>query len=335
MLDKVMVIFRFIQGKDVFEAFYKKDLAKRLLMSKSASIDSEKSMLSKLKQECGSQFTWKLEGMFKDIDISKDLMTGYKNTKTNHSVDLSVNILTTGYWPTYQPATVVVPGNLTKILDNFKTFYLGKHSGRKLVWQHSLSFCSLKAFFGDPGDNSFEAKTSMKKEISVSFYQALVLLMFNNNDKLSYQEILDSTQIEEADLVRVLQSLACGKVRVIKKKPIGKDIEKTDEFEFNKEFRHKMCKLKINQIQMKETQDENQITTEKVYQDRQYQIDAAVVRIMKTRKTLLHSLLVSELYNQLKFPVKPIDLKKRIENLIERDYMERDKEKNNLYHYVA
>ena len=52
----------------------------------------------------------------------------------------------------------------------------------------------------------------------------------------------------------------------------GKDIEKTDEFEFNKEFRHKMCKLKINQIQMKETQDENQITTEKVYQDRQYQV---------------------------------------------------------------
>ena len=37
-------------GKDVFEAFYKKDLAKRLLIGKSASVDAEKSMLSKLKQ---------------------------------------------------------------------------------------------------------------------------------------------------------------------------------------------------------------------------------------------------------------------------------------------
>jgi cullin 4 len=42
-------LFRFIHGKDVFEAFYKKDLAKRLLVGKSASVDSEKSMLSKLK----------------------------------------------------------------------------------------------------------------------------------------------------------------------------------------------------------------------------------------------------------------------------------------------
>jgi hypothetical protein len=45
---------RFIHGKDVFEAFYKKDLAKRLLVGKSASVDSEKSMLSKLKAECGA-----------------------------------------------------------------------------------------------------------------------------------------------------------------------------------------------------------------------------------------------------------------------------------------
>ena len=78
---------------------------------------------------------------------------------------------------------------------------------------------------------------------------------------------------------------------------------------------------------------------------------------MKTRKTLTHNLLLTELYDQLKFPVKvlkekifliefksnsmrysspkPADLKKRIESLIERDYLERDKENTNLYHYVA
>ena len=45
LLDRVMVIFRFIHGKDVFEAFYKKDLAKRLLLGKSASFDAEKAMI--------------------------------------------------------------------------------------------------------------------------------------------------------------------------------------------------------------------------------------------------------------------------------------------------
>uniref|UniRef100_A0A8B9N7F2 Cullin 4B n=1 Tax=Accipiter nisus TaxID=211598 RepID=A0A8B9N7F2_9AVES len=78
MLDKIMIIFRFIYGKDVFEAFYKKDLAKRLLVGKSASVDAEKSMLSKLKHECGAAFTSKLEGMFKDMELSKDIMIQFK-----------------------------------------------------------------------------------------------------------------------------------------------------------------------------------------------------------------------------------------------------------------
>lgn len=56
---------------------------------------------------------------------------------------------------------------------------------------------------------------------------------------------------------------------------------------------------------------------------------------MKMRKTLSHNLLISELFNQLRFPAKPIDLKKRIESLIEREYMCRDKNDNNNYNYIA
>lgn len=103
LLDRVMQLFRSINGKDVFEAFYKKDLAKRLLLNKSASADLERSMLSKLKtgegsetwhtcrttknsrtalvhrnSECGNAFTTKLEGMFKDVELSKQLMTEFK-----------------------------------------------------------------------------------------------------------------------------------------------------------------------------------------------------------------------------------------------------------------
>ena len=86
VLDQAMTLFRYIDGKDLFEAFYKKDLSKRLLLGKSASIDAEKSMISKLKVECGSGFTAKLEGMFKDVELSRDIMASFR--ESSHSRDL-------------------------------------------------------------------------------------------------------------------------------------------------------------------------------------------------------------------------------------------------------
>ncbi|XP_052018387.1 cullin-4A isoform X1 [Apodemus sylvaticus] len=328
ILDKIMILFRFIHGKDVFEAFYKKDLAKRLLVGKSASVDAEKSMLSKLKHECGAAFTSKLEGMFKDMELSKDIMVHFKQHMQNQSapgpIDLTVHILTMGYWPTYTPMEVHLPPEMVRLQEVFKTFYLGKHSGRKLQWQTTLGHAVLKADFKEG-----------KKEFQVSLFQTLVLLMFNEGDGFSFEEIKMATGIEDSELRRTLQSLACGKARVLIKSPKGKEVEDGDKFIFNADFKHKLFRIKINQIQMKETVEEQVSTTERVFQDRQYQIDAAIVRIMKMRKTLGHNLLVSELYNQLKFPVKPGDLKKRIESLIDRDYMERDKDSPNQYHYVA
>jgi len=333
LLDKIMVIFRFIHGKDVFEAFYKKDLAKRLLVGKSASVDSEKSMLSKLKAECGAGFTSKLEGMFKDMELSRDINSAFKQhvshlgdsvMTTGDKIDLTVSVLSMAFWPTYPVMNVLIPPYMLKYQEIFNKFYQGKYSGRKLQWQASLGHCVLRANF-----------KSGQKELQVSLFQALCLLQFNNTDELSLEDMKEATNIEDGEMRRTLQSLACGKARVLTKLPKGKDINDGDKFVYNKEFTNALFKIKINQIQLKETNDEQKATEERVFQDRQYQIDAAIVRIMKMRKTLSHNLLLTELYNQLKFPVKPPDLKKRIESLIDRDYMERDKDNANQYNYVA
>ncbi|KAJ8549333.1 hypothetical protein K7X08_033040 [Anisodus acutangulus] len=328
-LDKVLVLFRFIQGKDVFEAFYKKDLAKRLLLGKSASIDAEKSMISKLKTECGSQFTNKLEGMFKDIELSKEINESFKQSsqarkKLPAGIEMSVHVLTTGYWPTYPPMDVRIPDELNIYQDIFKEFYLSKYSGRRLMWQNSLGHCVLKAGF-----------PKGKKELAVSLFQTVVLMLFNDAEKLSFQDMREATRIEDKELRRTLQSLACGKVRVLQKIPKGRDVEDNDTFVFNDQFTTPLYRIKVNAIQMKETAEENTSTTERVFQDRQYQVDAAIVRIMKTRKVLSHTLLITELFQQLKFPVKPADLKKRIESLIEREYLERDKNNPQVYKYLA
>lgn len=42
VLDRVLTLFRHLNSKDVFEAFYRKLLAKRLLLGKSASADLER-----------------------------------------------------------------------------------------------------------------------------------------------------------------------------------------------------------------------------------------------------------------------------------------------------
>ena len=102
-----------------------------------------------------------------------------------------------------------------------------------------------------------------------------------------------------------------------------------------KDFKNARFKLKINQIQVRETTQENKETNEKVFRDRLHQADACIVRIMKTRKTLSHSDLMSETLNQIKFPAKGSDIKKRIESLIDREYIERHEDNPQMYSYLA
>lgn len=100
-------------------------------------------------------------------------------------------------------------------------------------------------------------------------------------------------------------------------------------------YTNKLYRVKINSIQFKESIEEIQKTHEEVFRERQYQVDAVIVRIMKIRKQLSHNQLMSEVMSQLKFPARASDLKSRIESLIERDYLERDKEQNAIYNYLA
>eukprot|EP00301_Raphidiophrys_heterophryoidea_P004178 c11832_g1_i1.p1 GENE.c11832_g1_i1~~c11832_g1_i1.p1 ORF type:complete len:750 (-),score=218.78 c11832_g1_i1:183-2432(-) len=347
LLDRVMMLFRHIQAKDVFEAFYKKDLAKRLIVQKFASIDAENSMISKLKGECGSGYTAKLESMFKDMEISKDIMLSFNESKARLSlkeVSLDVKVLSTNCWPTYPPCEVVLTKEMCQYQEIFQKFYLQKHSGRCLKWMHSLGSAMLQGKFLSHSHHATSSEHSAHsaarwiiKEVQVSIVQAVCLLLFNRHDTIAYADIKEATRIDHVELKRTLQSLACGKIKILKKSPKGKDVDEDDVFSVDdvRVVENKLFRLRIPNIQAKETTEENVKTHDGVVQDRQYQIDAAIVRIMKTRKTLSHTLLVSQLFSQLKFPVKTQDLKKRIESLIEREYMQRDKTQHTVYHYLA
>lgn len=102
----------------------------------------------------------------------------------------------------------------------------------------------------------------------MSLFQTVILLHFNDHKMLSYNELKAATGLEDQELARNLQSLACGKVRVLTKIPKGKDVEKTDRFEVNDTFENNLTRIKINTIQLKETKEEQKETSDKVAQDR-------------------------------------------------------------------
>jgi len=312
-LEQGIELFRFIEGKDVFEAFYKKDLARRLLMGRSASQDAERNMLTKLKSECGSNFTHNLEQMFKDQEISRDEMISYKQSLSNTSkttLDLQVSVLSAAAWPTYPDVKVNLPSEVARHIEKYDKHYKHKHTGRRLTWKHALAHSIVKAQFNKGA-----------KELVVSGFQAIVLVLFNNigvDGNLSYEDIQKATGLVDAELQRTLQSLACAKFRILNKHPKGREVNHTDTFTVNVGFTDPKYRIKINQIQLKETTEENKETHERVALDRQYETQAAIVRIMKSRKKITHANLVAEVIDQTKSrgAVEVSEIKKNIEKYV-------------------
>ncbi|KAI9716636.1 MAG: hypothetical protein M1828_007614 [Chrysothrix sp. TS-e1954] len=330
-LDQVLDLFRFVHGKAVFEAFYKKDLARRLLMGRSASNDAERSMLARLKTECGSGFTQNLEQMFKDQELAREEMSSYKTRMEQQErkldVDINVNILSASAWPTYPDIPCMIPAEIKRAIDHFEQHYYSKHTGRKLAWKHALAHCQMKAAF--PKGN---------KELVVSSFQAMVMLLFNGigpDEHVTYERIKAESGLTDVEAKRTLQSLACAKLRPLTKHPRGRDINDTDTFTLNTSFTHPKYRVKINAIQLKETAAENKETHERVAADRQYETQAAIVRIMKSQKVIGHQALIAETITATKSRgvLQPGEIKRQIDRLIDKEYMER--EEGNKYSYLA
>lgn len=129
--------------------------------------------------------------------------------------------------------------------------------------------------------------------------------------------------------------MACAKLRPLTKHPKGKEINDTDTFSINLHFEHAKYRVKINQVQLKETKEENKETHMRVAEDRNFECQAAIVRILKSRKTISHQELISEVIKATmsRGVLAVADIKKNIDRLIEKDYMER--EDGNMYSYIA
>jgi len=241
-------------------------------------------------------------------------------------ISFSLLVLQSGAWPLNQTAVsdLQMPSELAKSIEMFEAFYNELYSGRKLTWLTHLSNGEIKM--------NVQKKTYI---ITVTTYQMIILLLFNDGDNLSYTDIENQARIVDKELSRTLQSLV--DVKILNKTPKEATTLSNCVFTLNNEFTNKRTKFKITTAVQKESAQETEQTHAAVDEDRRMYIQATIVRIMKHNKVFKHHSLMEEVVKQVssRFLPNVVMIKKCIETLIDKQYIERSEGSKDEYTYLA
>lgn len=109
--------------------------------------------------------------------------------------------------------------------------------------------------------------------------------------------------LDELELRRTLVSLSCREYKLLQKHPQGDDIKPTDVFSFNDQFYTDKDQLSMTTATLSEVIEKNARLNTTVLFAKDQQIDAVIVRIMKSRSTASHGSLLNEVTGVVRFPV--------------------------------
>lgn len=301
------------------------------------------------RQLCGYEYTTKLHRMFNDIELSRGLSTGLRQFLSRHpqrpSFDVTVQILCRGSWPLTPPVEpFTLPDELNRATNLISEFYASKHSGRRLAWLHQYS----------KGDVLYHCR-GQTYSLIMSTYQMAVLLRFNDADELSVDQLSRLTHLERERLCAILEGFLRANVLVLcsdgaatdADRPAASSASASDapktslsdrsRVAVNCHFSSKRRKINLTIPLPAEQKSEAQKCYHAVQTDRAVQIQACIVRIMKARKTLRHTLLIKEIVEQLSqyFAPSVPDIKKAIDRLLEGEYIARSSDAKDVYTYIA
>ncbi|EDQ84354.1 uncharacterized protein MONBRDRAFT_34736 [Monosiga brevicollis MX1] len=328
LLSELMVIFNYLDDKDVFEQFYKKMLANRLIQDKSASDDAEASMLSKLKDACGGEYTNKLQRMFQDMATNKQTNAKFKEhlDQSGHimvkihgeekPLDFNVRVLTTTTWPFASKLKMVIPTILDNCIKRYELFYAQAHTGRKLDWVYHLCKGEILMLY-----------TKKERVLEANTVQISLLLAFNEGDSFTMENFMNQTELQMDIIQPQLDLLTKAKILLLE----------DGRYSLNFKYNYKKLRVKIDQPVRSEQKADTESTHKAAEEDRKFIIQACIVRIMKTRKHMKHQQLMQETLEQLsrRFKPKVSAIKRNIESLIEAEYLRRREGEREVYEYLA
>ena len=298
-LIQIMTVFKYIEDKDVFQKFYSRMLAKRLVHSSSASEDAETSMIGKLKEACGYEYTNKLQRMFQDIQISSDLNSSFKDwahkvlgeEDYKKIVDSNYHILGTGFWPLTPPNTnFIPPSDIVKTYERFQSFYFDKHNGRKLTWLWQLCKGEIKA--------NYVKNAKVPYTFMVSTYQMAILLLFNDSDVVTYDDMQRATALSAEYLDPSLGVFV--KAKVLNPSPENAKPESGTSYSLNHNFKSKKIKVNLNISVKSEAKQEVEDTHKTIEEDRKLLMQVGTQQTFTFDPSILTNFLVRyRAYNEI------------------------------------
>ena len=319
IIYEYMILFKYIGNKDLFENFFIKKLCIRCLFNLNKSEEAQNYLIEQLKKECGPYFVSKSQEMISDVKASQE-MSQLFNEKEKSEIDIPINyfILSNYTWPIDKLVSGEINNfDIGKTEKKFFDFYHKKNSGKSLFWH--LPFCF--------GEIEMDLKDSSKsiKIIGNGVHIAILKCFTKNQISLGLKDIIKITKIEKDVIIKHIKKL------------VNKNILKYENniYVVNFFVDKDENSDKIMLIDYDEQEEEKGVeeSEEKSIEERKFVIDAYIMKILKQKKVMKRSELISTVNEKMPFDEKEEIINKRVDQLINNRYISKDDEDPSLIKY--
>eukprot|EP00826_Nyctotherus_ovalis_P010123 TRINITY_DN12694_c0_g3_i1.p1 TRINITY_DN12694_c0_g3~~TRINITY_DN12694_c0_g3_i1.p1 ORF type:complete len:268 (-),score=92.38 TRINITY_DN12694_c0_g3_i1:129-932(-) len=266
--------------------------------------------------------------MYSDIVQAKEVHKDFDNWRSEedkkHGIPLvplvyfNVDVLTSANWPHFHPVTPQIPYEVKQCIVAYEEFWTHKHLHKKLTWNYLAGIFHLTYHKGKSND------------IVCNTLQGLALLLFNTAPSLTFKGVCEHLGIGLEEGRRVLQSLISPQA-LVEKAGGSEEWSETTEFRLNEGFSSAQRKVQIPLPEEAESTQKKKVET-----NRGIAIEAAIIKIMKARRTMVYGDLIVALSKVLcNFVPEAQMIKEKIDELITKEYLARDSNDPKLYIYVA